>query len=347
VPTFAGRLVLQDDVLEGTLEVEGGRVVAWREGELDAKPTAEGWIVASPVNAHTHVADACLRDRPGKPATVAELVGPGGWKESELRRATAEQVVAGVREYVDEMSNVGASAFIDFREGGLAGVELLRGLAPELPVPVRILGRPLANGFEAEEARLLLEAADGIGLSARRDFVRPDDVERWADACHEARKPFALHASETRREDAEAIVALGPAFVVHCTKAAPEDFQVLADADLPVVVCPRSNAYFGMKTPVPAMLQAGLNVAIGTDNGMTNSGDVLAELAQIRSWYPAIGVADLLRMATCNGRRLAGLPTRLPPRAGDAADFIVLPRNAIPAGAGHKPGFLVASGSAA
>ncbi|MFO1533311.1 MAG: amidohydrolase family protein [Thermoplasmatota archaeon] len=339
MPSFSGRLLLADDVLEGTVEVEAGRVVGWREGDIDRKATARGWIVPSLANAHTHVADAFARGRPGKPATVAELVGPGGWKSKQLAAARPDEVRAGVLRYVDEMAAVGTSRFIDFREGGLPGVRLLRNMAAELAVPPVILGRPLANTFDPDEAAALLAEADGIGLSARRDFARSGDVEAWSDLCRKGRKPFALHASEAHEEDIDSILGLQPSFLVHCTRALRGQLEAVADAGVTVVVCPRSNAHYGMKTPLDRMLAAGVTVAVGTDNGMLNDGDLLAELAQLKFWFPAVSTQQLLRMATWHARALAGPLPRLPPRAGDPADLVVLPPEPFAASSAHKPGF--------
>lgn len=337
VPLFAGKLLLADSAVEGYLEAEGGKVVDWGEGAPPRKPDATGWIVPAPVNAHTHVADAFLRDRPGKPTTVAELVGPGGWKQRHLAQATAEQVRAGVARYAGEMAAVGVSRFLDFREGGLAGVRLLRAMAADLPTQPVILGRPATNTFDEAEAKAILAEADGIGLSALRDFADPADAEAWAEACHRARKPFALHVSEAKREDMEAVLALEPAFLVHAVQATKADLEAVADADVPVVVCPRSNAYYGHKTPLDRMADAGVTVCVGTDNGMLQDGDLLAELALLRAWFPRTPVEALLRKATWNGRALAGLPPALPPRVGKSLDVVVLPESPLPAMASGRP----------
>jgi cytosine/adenosine deaminase-related metal-dependent hydrolase len=335
---FAGRLLLADVVVDGYLEAEGGRVVDWGEGAPPRRPDATGWIVPAPVNAHTHVADACLRDVPGKPATVPELVGPGGWKQRHLAAAAPEAVRAGVERYTGEMAAVGVARFIDFREGGLAGVRLLRAFAADLPVDPVILGRPAANGtFDEAEAKAILAEADGIGLSALRDFARPADAESWAEACHRARKPFALHVSEAKREDVEAVLALEPTFLVHGTQATKADLEAVADADVPLVVCPRSNAHYGHKSPLDRMMAAGVTVAVGTDNGMLQDGDLLQELALLRSWFPHVRVETLLRQATWNARALAGLAPALPPKKGKALDIVVLPDQPLPSSRPTKP----------
>jgi cytosine/adenosine deaminase-related metal-dependent hydrolase len=337
VPLFGGRLLLADGPAEGWLEADGGRVLGWGEGPAPRKPDAQGWILPAPVNAHTHVADSFLRGRPDMPASVAGLVGPGGWKHRELAKATPGQLRSGVERYVGEMAAVGVSRFLDFREGGLDGVRAVKAFAGELPVQGTFLGRPARPAFDEDEARALLAEADGLGLSAMRDFPDASHVEALAEACHRARKPFALHASEAKREDIGAVLALEPSFIVHATQATKADLEAVADAGVPVVVCPRSNAHYGMKTPLGRMLAAGVTVAVGTDNGMLQDGDLRAELALLRAWHPEVPVGDLLRMATWNARPLTGLPPALPPKAGAPLDVVVYPEPALPPPPPLKP----------
>jgi cytosine/adenosine deaminase-related metal-dependent hydrolase len=339
VPLFAGRILQRHEAVEGWLELDGGRAVAWGEGPAPERPDATGWIVPAPVNAHTHVADAFLRAAPGKPRTVAELVGPGGWKEQHLRGAQPAQVAAGIQTYAGEMAAIGTAAFLDFREGGVAGARLLRDLAPELGAQPVVLGRPAQNAFDEEEAEALLKVADGLGLSARRDFADPADVEALAEAAHARRKTFALHVSEARHEPIEPILALEPGFLVHCTQATKADLEAIADHEVAVAVCPRSNAHFGMKTPLRRLREAGVTVAVGTDNGMLQDGNLLAELALLKQWDPRAEVEELLRMATWNGRGLARLPPAWPPRKGAPPDLVVLPEDPFPALADTRPGF--------
>ncbi len=278
--------------------VEDGITVELGEGAAPEEPDASGWLVPAPVNAHTHVGDAFLRDRPGKPDTVAELFGPGGWKHQQLARAAQEQQADGMRRYAQEMAACGTAAFLDFREQGVAGLKAVRSL--QLPVRPILYGRGAAAGFDPEEAAQVCALADGIGLSGLRDLARPD-LEAWADAARAAGKPLAIHVSEDARDDVASAIALQPAFVVHMTLGTKADFRALAEADVPVVVCPRSNRFFGRRPPVEDMLQAGCTVALGTDNGLLQNGDLWAEAR-------ATGLPEpqALSLAT-NGRRLAGL----------------------------------------
>ncbi len=331
VPIFAGSILRRQDVIEGWIEVEGGRVRRWGKGDHD-DALARGWIVPGLVNAHTHVADAFLRDKPDKPRTVKELVGPGGWKHQWLAKADPATQGAAVQTLAQEMASTGTSAFIDFREGGLPGVQWLRNL--EMDSEAIIHGRPTSSGFDEDEARALLEAVDGIGLSGLRDLPRKM-LESWGDACRDARKPFAFHASEDKRDPVDAIVSLEPSYVVHMTQARPGDFDELADARIPIVTCPRSNQWFGMTPPIAQMLESGCRLALGTDNGMLQDGNLLHEASALAAIHPDVEEADILRMMSYHGRDVARLPDPVL-ETGAQADWIVLP--GVPRPERRKPG---------
>ncbi len=314
MPVFAGR-ILHRDVSEGWIEVNEGRIVDLGDGQPPSKPVATGWIIPAPVNAHTHVGDAFLRDEPGKPKDVAGLVGPGGWKHRHLATAEPEAQAAGVERYVGEMAAIGTRAFIDFREGGAGGAHWLRSL--DLPVEAIIHGRPTGS-YDGDAADDLFAAVDGIGFSGIRDIPR-GDLEEWVDAIQDARLPWGIHVSEDRRDNIETVLSLEPSYVVHMTQGTKRDFEALADADVPIVACPRSNAWFGMQAPVKAMLKADCKVALGTDNGMLQTGDLTEEAKALSDQVQGV---QLLRMLTA-GRDIAGIPTEI--RRGAAADLIVLP----------------------
>lgn len=335
-PVLAGTILHRDRAEQGWIEVEDARVARLGRGAPPAEPAATGWVVPAPVNAHTHVGDAFLRRRPGKPRTVGELVGPGGWKHRHLADADPAAQDDGIRSCTEEMAACGTSTFLDFREGGVEGVRLLRDL--DLPVPPRILGRPARGGADEREVEAVLADADGVGLSGMRD-MGSRDIEAWAEACHEAGKPFAVHVSEARRDDVDAVVALRPAFVVHMTQATPRDLDALAHARIPIVLCPRSNAWFGMQPPLAAMLEAGCTVALGTDNAMLQDGDIWKEAQAARALVPDAPVEEVLRMATHHGRTLAGLPDPL--TRGAAADVVVLPEPPLAGPGPSRPGFTV------
>ncbi len=332
MPIFAGQIVRRRDVIEGWIDVEAGKVRRWGKGDHD-DAVAHGWIVPGLVNAHTHVADSFLRDEPGKPRSVKELVGPHGWKHQFLATADPVKQRAAVVAHAAQMAATGTSAFVDFREGGLPGAQWLRGL--ELDAEAIIHGRPAKPAYIEADAGPLLAGMDGLGLSGLRDMPRKV-LEGWAEACRDAGKPFAFHASEDKRDDIDEIVSLAPSYVVHMTQGRAADFEELAEARIPIVACPRSNAWFGMTAPVAQMLEAGCTVALGTDNGMLQDGDLSREAAQVRQTTPGIGDVDLMRIMSYHGRDIAGLADPLL-ESGAVADWVVLP--GIPQPLRQKPGF--------
>jgi cytosine/adenosine deaminase-related metal-dependent hydrolase len=338
VPVVAGRIVRLDDVIEGWLRFEHGKIVEVGEGASEEKPVATGWIVPAPINAHTHLGDTALRDLPGKPHGLAELVGPGGWKHAQLAKLERRNKQDGIRRALHEMTAVGTQAFVDFREMGAAGADVLREVAEDhAHVEPRILGRPENGSDEALEAALA--ACDGLGIPALAD-VGWGEAERWAEAAHTRKKSLAMHVSEGRREEMQHALALEPDFLVHACQATRADLDAVAGEETPIVVCPRSNRFFGLKAPVPLMLQSGIAVALGTDNGMLHDANVLEEAKLLHATQPAIAVADILRMATHHGRKVAALPA-MKFKKGEAADVVVLPDRVLDGGNAGKPGFLV------
>jgi cytosine/adenosine deaminase-related metal-dependent hydrolase len=81
-------------------------------------------------------------------------------------------------------------------------------------------------------------------------------------------KYFAIHLSENEREDVESALELGPSHVIHMCGGTASDMERLADAGVPVVLCPSSNRRFGRRPDVDAMMDAGLELSLGTDNAM-------------------------------------------------------------------------------
>jgi cytosine/adenosine deaminase-related metal-dependent hydrolase len=95
----------------------------------------------------------------------------------------------------------------------------------------------------------------------------------------------------------------------HCAQVDTADIGRLAAHGVAVAVCPRSNRRLGVRVPpVPAMLAAGVRVAIGTDSlASANSLDLMEDIALLHRDYPEIDPARLVRMATDGGAQALGL----------------------------------------
>ena len=189
-----------------------------------------------------------------------------------------------------------------------------------------------------EQARRVLEIADGLGISGANENT---DIGLAQYRQLAGKKLVAIHAAEsketvafskehTSRSEVERIMEhLKPDFVVHMTNATEDEISLVAKNRAGVVVCPRANGVLGAGIPkVAQMLRQGCLVAIGTDNVMLNSPDILRELDYIWKVSRAtegqmIEPRELLKMATVNPAQILRLNSGWI-EAGRAADLIFI-----------------------
>lgn len=120
----------------------------------------------------------------------------------------------------------------------------------------------------------------------------------------------------------------------HCIYLTPAEVERLAGHHFGVAHCPTSNLKLGEQlAPVPAFLEAGIPVGLGTDSVMSNDNlDVLEEarlavLVHKSRWRDVTVLAGdvALQMATCLGAEAMGIGDRVGRlRPGYLADLIVL-----------------------
>ncbi len=130
-----------------------------------------------------------------------------------------------------------------------------------------------------------------------------------------------------------------PWLVAHANYAQGDHIRSLAFHQTNVVYCPRASDYFGFPSgtggthPYRAMLQAGVNVCLGTDSILCQppaniEPQPLSMLAQMRHLYQRDQTDPdlLLRMATVNGISALGLPSGCATlQAGAPARLIQVP----------------------
>lgn len=302
----------EDDVI---VEVRSGRA-------RDA--VAKGLVIPGLWNAHTHLGDAVVTQELS--GSIEDLVAPPhGLKHRVLAKAKDEAVIAAMRRAMATMLRTGTTGFSDFREGGLRGLRQLYAALSVLPLDGVALGRPTGLAYDSRETAALLRTADGIAVSSYIDWPAAD-LAKLADDAHRARKPFAIHCSERIREDIDRVLDLKPAFLVHMIQATDADLERVADAHVPVVVCPRSNAFFGLTPDIPRMLAAGVELRLGTDNAMINVPSLLREIefayrvARMKGGTPAHVILEM----ALRGRRLKEPKAACAIRVGEPADLVVL-----------------------
>ncbi len=120
----------------------------------------------------------------------------------------------------------------------------------------------------------------------------------------------------------------------HCVTADEEEIALLAEHDVAVAHCPRSNGILGCGVaPLAALREAGIRVCIATDSpASTPSFDMFDEMraaivgARARERRPdALTASDALELATLGGARALGLDDSLGSIVpGKQADLTVL-----------------------
>lgn len=319
----AGAILTTEGFVEGYVGFEDGLIVEVERGE---PPTciARGIVTPTLINAHTHVAD--LRVPVDPSLSLEELIAPpDGLKHRMLRSMSKEELCDIFREMSEFMFQRGVSTFADFRESGIEGSRLLYHSDCKGARPVT-MGRPMNLKFDQEEMNSLLSVVDGVGISSISDWDYPELVE-VAELTHQRGKMFALHASERVREDIDLILDLKPDYLVHMTMATDSDLEVCADHELPVVICPRSNLFFGKEPPLARMLNKGVIIALGTDNAMISLPDMLTEMefaGRILRKQGFNSMDPVLQMTLCNGRKILKLNELIGIQPGSPCDLMVV-----------------------
>jgi cytosine/adenosine deaminase-related metal-dependent hydrolase len=193
------------------------------------------------------------------------------------------------------------------------------------------------------ELESILDVADGFSESTMNDLTEPAWRE-IRELTQRRGKLRAIHCLEnagyrdvsvarTGRGDLErALELLDPFIIVHLTVANAAEIARLVAAGTTGVLNPRANANLGLPLPpVRALLDAGANLLLGTDNGLLNSPSLLAELdftyKLAKSQYGDAVHPDprtILRMATANIRAALGGDHHGALATGLPATFVVL-----------------------
>ena len=128
-----------------------------------------------------------------------------------------------------------------------------------------------------------------------------------------------------------------PCLVAHAVYATDEDIRLMAEKNVSVATCPKSNMKLGNGfAPVEKMLEAGLNVCMGTDGcGSNNSLNMFQEMNAaalvhkgVNRKAQCVDAADVLKMATVNGAKAIGYEGELGEiREGAMADLILVDLN--------------------
>jgi len=317
--------------IEGYICVRNGIIT-----EIEEESTCSSNIIAPCfVNAHTHLGDTVFKDPPlGKVSGFRTQIDldslvkpPDGLKHRILKETPYKTLIGCIKKSLFDMIETGTCAFSDFREGGVLGVAALNKALEGLELHSMILGRPAEPELPLEvvlaEVKRVLLHSSGLGMSGTNDLDF-ELLEEIVACTRDRKKLFAIHAGEKDRNDIEKALSLEPDFLIHLTNATKKDLESVADAKIPVVVCPRSNLVTGAgMPPIIDMLEAGIRVAAGTDNVMLNSVNMFAEM-EFMSKVFSIEDRQVFKICTLNGSFVMGPNSTGSIEKGNKANLMIL-----------------------
>ncbi len=312
-------------------------------------------------NTHTHT-----------PMTLLRGVGSGlplhRWLHEAIfpveARMKEPDISAGTRLALMEMLASGVVSFTDMYDyAHITAAEVVNaGMKANLNRP--LLGFDTAEPYEKNAhaiaslaffkefngwggGKIIADFAIHAEYTSFEGIVRP-----YAEDCRRAGARMHLHLSETRREHEECKARHGgrtptewfrdlgvlenPTTAAHCVMAEPKDIEIFMEKGVTCVHNPTSNMKLGSGfMPARAMLDAGVNVALGTDGTASNNNLNLFEemhlAALIHCGYredpTAMQVGEVLRMATISGAIAQGRADCGKIAAGNKADIIAVDLN--------------------
>jgi 5-methylthioadenosine/S-adenosylhomocysteine deaminase len=176
----------------------------------------------------------------------------------------------------------------------------------------------------------------------------PDDLREIGALAETYGTPVEIHIAESQSEVSATLEDYGCREVelldrvglvnerlqaVHCVWLEDEEIDLLASSAAHVIHCPTSNMLLGSGvTPLPRMIERGLNIALGSDgignynHDMFNVMRAASLLQRVHNHRPdAIRAEDVLYMATMGGARALGLEGEIGSlEPGKKADLILL-----------------------
>ena len=305
--------------------VDDGKIIQIKKDAKEGKIIDVDGAVVCPsfINGHIHIGDSIIKDE-GYGLSLSEMVKPpDGVKHKALANATDEELIHAMQESMWDMVNSGTTHFIDYREGGIRGVELLRKACKDIPIKPIILGRD--DSFYGDDPdlgkvkiaiRRLLKVSDGIAPSGFGEITQ-DVANLIVDECSKQGKISSIHVAESESNQIESLNEFNKTEIekginsnfsqlVHLTNPKNNDLELVSKSSSNIVVCPRANATLNVGVcRLNEMLGLGIRPLLGTDNVMLNSPNMLRELEftlKLMSVYykSYINPQQLLQMATTN-----------------------------------------------
>ncbi len=347
-------LVVHDGKIKDILPVDAAEQVYQPRQTVDLPEHA---LLPGLINAHTHAAMALMKGL-ADDLPLMEWLQDYIWP-AEARYANEAYVYSSTQIAIGEMIRSGTTCFNDmyfFPEATLravqeSGIRASLGMIM-MDLPTAYAADPTAY-LERGAALHTASLADPL-VSTTCAPHAPYTVSDKPLAALQQRAqawgvPLHMHIHETAREVTEAVAQqherplarlnrLGLLHssmqAVHMTQLLEEEIELIAQQGVHVIHCPESNMKLASGfCPVAKLLEAGVNVALGTDgNASNNDLDMIAEMHSaallgkvVAHNATVLPAHEVLRMATINGAKALGLESSIGSlEGGKAADMIAI-----------------------
>lgn len=332
-------------------------------------------VIPGFINAHTHLWQMLLKGRrddlslmPWIEEVLSPLIISMGKKKnsSEIKELSYLWSILGAI----EMIRSGITSFINM-DLGFSGLEMVRawndiGIRASFGVEMADMwypgDTPKNMDKEKEDVLALIESCHNtpckspltkIILAPSAPFICSENLLGWtAETAKKNNLTIQIHVSETIQEvddsihkngkpPLEYLESLGfldqPVSAVHCVHLTESEIEIAKKRSVLPVYNPKSNMKLGSGiVPIKKMLDAGLNVSLGTDGPASN--DIMDMFEEMRMGAmiqraaaknpSVISAADMFGMATKAGAECSGINAGVIDEK-KLADIVILDRSSV------------------
>ena len=283
------------------------------------------------INTHTHVAMALLRG-------ISDDVPLMEWLEQHIwpieGKMAYDEVHTGARLGILEMLMGGTTTFVDmypYEEAVAQAAETAGIRAVVCPCPMDFRMEHFESDWRKVQERFSNSPTVSMMIGPHAIYTLSDkNLKRAMDLSKELDCGNHIHLAETQVEDTDARNKYGmsptqyfekaglfdaPTLAAHCVVLSDNDISILAKRNVSVAHNPQSNMKLASGiAPVGRLIDAGVNVSLGTDGASSNNDlDMWEEmrsaslLQKVSTLNPCVIPAyTALRMATVNGAKAIG-----------------------------------------
>ncbi len=302
------------------------------------------------INTHTHVAMALLRG-------ISDDVPLMEWLQEHIwpieGKMTYQEVYDGARVGILEMLMGGTTTFVDmypYEEAVADAAESAGIRALVSPCPMDFRMEHFENDWRQVQKRFSDSPLITMWMGPHAIYtLSGEHLQRSISLSKELGVGSHVHLAETQTEQDNSMAQYGMSpteyfekeglfstktLAAHCVVMSDHDIEILARNGVSVAHNPQSNMKLASGiAPVKKMLDAGVNVAIGTDGASSNNDLDMWEEMRTASLLQKVSTLDpcaipaytALQMATVNGAKAIGREGELGVlAAGALADILIV-----------------------